>query len=151
MLEYLRNASEKPVAKVLIWLLSFSFVGWGVAEWIFGSTNTDTSLVNVGKNSVSIQQFNAQKSSDLAAMTRDQQRAIYTDAAAQNAFNQEVLKKVTANQLVENRATDLGYVVTDKRIAQTIRETPEFQVNGEFSTLAFDRLLNNSGMDEADF
>lgn len=151
MLEYLRNASEKPVAKVLIWLLSFSFVGWGVAEWIFGSTNTDTSLVNVGKNSVSIQQFNAQKSSDLAAMTRDQQRAIYTDAAAQNAFNQEVLKKVTANQLVENRATDLGYVVTDKRIAQTIRETPEFQVNGEFSTLAFDRLLSNSGMDEADF
>ena len=151
MLEYLRNASEKPIAKVLIWLLSFSFVGWGVAEWIFGSTNTDTSLVNVGKNSVSIQQFNAQKSNDLAAMTREQQRAIYTDATAQNAFNQDVLKKITINQLVENRADDLGYVVTDKRIAQTIRETPEFQVNGEFSTLAFDRLLSNSGMDEADF
>ncbi len=151
MLEYLRNASEKPVAKILIWLLSFSFVGWGVAEWIFGSSNTDTSLMDVGGNAVSVQQFNSQKSADLAAMTRDEQRAIYTDVVAQNAFNQQVLQKVTVNQMVANRADKLGYVVTDRRIAHEIREYPEFQVNGEFSALAFDRALSNSGMSDADF
>jgi len=53
--------------------------------------------------------------------------------------------------MAENRADDLGFVVSDKRIAREIREYPEFQVNGEFSTLAFDTVLNNSGYSEADF
>ena len=151
MLEYLRNASEKPVAKILIGILSFSFVGWGVAEWIFGGGATDTAMMDVGGRPVSVQQFNTQKSNDLASMTRDAQRAIYTDAVAQDAFNKQVLQKVTVNQMVDNRADDLGFVVTDKRIAHEIREYPEFQVNGEFSALVFDRALSNSGVSEADF
>ena len=151
MLEYLRNASEKPVAKILIGILSFSFVGWGVAEWIFGGGATDTAMMDVGGRAVSVQQFNSQKSNDLAVMSREEQRAIYTDAGAQNAFNQQVLQKVTVNQMVENRADDLGYVVTDRRIAREIRGYPEFQINGEFSALAFDRALSNSGLSEADF
>ncbi len=151
MLEYLRNASEKPVAKILIGILSFSFVGWGVAEWIFGGGATDTTLMNVGEHAVSVQQFNSQKSNDLASMTREQQRAIYTDPTAQSTFNVQVLQKVATNQMLENRAKDLGFVISDKRIAREIRDYPEFQVNGEFSPLAFDRTLNNSGLSEAAF
>jgi hypothetical protein len=60
MLEYLRNASEKPVAKILISILAFSFVGWGVAEWIFGNTVGDNTLIHVGNTDVSAQQFNAE-------------------------------------------------------------------------------------------
>ena len=48
MLEYLRNASEKPVAKILISILAFSFVGWGVAEWIFGGAVGDNTLIHIG-------------------------------------------------------------------------------------------------------
>lgn len=151
MLEYLRNASEKPVAKILIGILSFSFVGWGVAEWIFGGGAMDSAMVNVGGTDVSVQQFNSQKSSDLAAMTREQQREIYADLTSQDEFNQQVLKKVITNQLLGNRAADLGFVVTDRRVAREIREYPDFQINGVFSPLAFDRALSNSGLSEATF
>ena len=151
MLEYLRNASEKPVAKILIGILAFSFVGWGVAEWIFGGVVGDNSLVKVGGSEVSVQQFNNEKSRELAMMTREQQRAIYADANAQNEFSQKVLTKLTTQQMTENRANDLGFVVSDKRIARGIREMPEFQINGEFSTFAFDTVLNNSGYSEAEF
>ena len=58
---------------------------------------------------------------------------------------------MTTKQMAENRADDLGFVVSDKRIAHEIRSFPEFQVNGEFSTLAFDTVLNNSGYSEAAF
>ena len=151
MLEYLRNASEKPVAKILIAILAFSFVGWGVAEWIFGGAVGDNSLVKVGGAEVSVQQFNNEKSRELAMMTREQQRAIYADANAQNEFSQKVLTKLTTQQMAENRANDLGFVVSDKRIAHGIRNMPDFQINGEFSTLAFDTVLNNSGYSEAEF
>ena len=151
MLEYLRNASEKPVAKILIALLAFSFVGWGVAEWIFGGGVADNALVRVGNTEISVNEFNLEKSRELAKLTKEEQRDIYTDSAAQGEFNQKVLTKLATQQMAENRADDLGFVVSDKRIAREIREYPEFQVNGEFSTLAFDTVLNNSGYSEADF
>lgn len=148
MLEYLRNASEKPVAKILIGILSFSFVGWGVAEWIFGGAAGDNTLMNVGDAEISVQQFNSVKSGELSQMTREQQRDIYTDANAQRAFNERVLSDMVGQRMTQNRADDLGYVVSDKRIASEVRSYPEFQVNGEFSTLAFDRTLSNSGYSE---
>ena len=151
MLEYLRNASEKPVAKILISILAFSFVGWGVAEWIFGNVANDNTLVHVGDTEISAQEFNLEKSRALAQLSRDEQRAIHTDTATQNAFSKQILTKMTTKQMAENRADDLGFVVSDKRIAHEIRSFPEFQVNGEFSTLAFDTVLNNSGYSEAAF
>lgn len=61
MLEYLRNAADKPVAKILIGILAFSFIGWGVAEWIFGGSVGDTTLVRVGNTEITMQQFNIEK------------------------------------------------------------------------------------------
>ncbi len=151
MLEYLRNASEKPIAKILIGILAFSFVGWGVAEWIFGGAAGDNAVAHVGGTEISAQQFNAEKSREMAQLSRDEQRKVYADATSQNEFTQKVLAELVTNQMTENRAQDLGFVVSDKRIAQEIRDFPEFQVNGQFSTLAFDTVLNNSGYSEAQF
>ena len=151
MLEYLRNASEKPVAKILISVLAFSFVGWGVAEWIFGNVAGDNTLMYVGDADVSAQQYNAEKSRELAQMDREQQRAVYADAQSQNKFAQQVLTKIATQQMAQNRANDLKLLISDKRIAQEIREMPEFQVNGQFSAFAFDTVLNNSGYTESEF
>ena len=151
MLEYLRNASEKPIAKILISVLAFSFVGWGVAEWIFGGAVGDNTLVTVGDAKISTNMYNAQRSQELASMSREEQRAVYTDVTTQNAFAGRVLQELSAQQMAQNRADDLGFIVTDKRIAHEIRSYPEFQVNGQFSTFAFDTMLQRSGYSEADF
>ena len=151
MLEYLRNAADKPVAKILIALLAFSFVGWGVAEWIFGGTASDTTLVHVGDAEITIQDFSLEKSRELANMTREQQRATYADAALSDALNRNVLSTLTTQAMAENRANDLGFVVTDAQIAREIRDFPEFQMNGQFSTYLFDTVLANSGYSEAAF
>lgn len=151
MLEYLRNAADKPVAKILIGILAFSFVGWGVAEWIFGSVAGDDTLVKVGNKEISIQDFNLEKSRQLATMDRDEQRLVYTDALAGQQFNDNILTLLAAQKMTENRADDLGFVVTDKRIADEIASFPEFQLNGQFSTFLFDTVLSSSGYTEAGF
>ena len=148
MLEYLRNASEKPLAKFLIAILAFSFIGWGVAEWIFGGAVSDTTLAQVGSAEVSVNQFNNQKSQMLAGMSRDQQRSIYTDAAAMKRFNSSVMSYVTSSQMMYNRADDLGFVVSDHRVTKQIRDLPELQENGEFSSERFDSLLERNGLTE---
>ncbi len=151
MLEYLRNASEKLVAKILIAVLAFSFVGWGVAEWIFGASVNDNVVMTVGNADISAQMFNAQRSRALAQLGRDEQRKVYADNESQNAFSKQVMSEIVTQQMTENRARDLGFVVTDKRIANQIRELPDFQNNGAFSAQKFDAVLANSGYSEADF
>ena len=151
MLEYLRNAAEKPVAKILIGLLAFSFVGWGVAEWIFGGTASDTTLVSVGDRDITINEFNIEKSRQLSMLSRDAQRDIYADAAAMRALDQQVLGTLATQAMVENRADDLGFVVSDAQIAREITLFPEFQMNGQFSTYLFDTILTRTGYSEAAF
>lgn len=150
MLEYLRNAADKPLAKVLMFVLIFSFVGWGAAEWIFGNVSNDTTLIHVGNADVSVQQFNNERSRELSAMSKDDQRATYTDPAKSAALTQDVMMNLTRNQLLTNRADDLGFVVSEKRIADEIRTNPQFQVNGQFVPWMFDMVLQNSGLSEQD-
>ena len=151
MLEYLRNASEKPIAKVLITILAFSFIGWGVAEWIFGNVMGDTTLVRVGPEKISVQQYNLERSRELAQMTKDEMRDVYVDPVASAQFQNNIISKLTTQKMVENRGEKMGFIVSDHRIAREIREYPEFQENGVFSTLKFDTVLRNSGYSEADF
>lgn len=150
MLEYLRNAADKPVAKVLMGILIFSFVGWGVAEWVFGLSSSDMTLMRVGDAKISIQQYSNMKSNELANLSREEQRKIYTDPTAMAAFQNGVIKKIASIKRVEKHANDLGYVVSDHRIANEIRDIPQFQENGKFSPAAFDVVLRNSGLTESD-
>lgn len=151
MLEYLRNAAEKPVAKILIGILAFSFVGWGVAEWVFGGSMGDNSLVKVGSEKITLNQYNQARAQEMAKLTREQQRAVYTDAAKGAEFSNQIMARLTTETMAENRADDLGFVVTNARVAREIREFPEFQINGQFSSYLFDNILANSGYSEADF
>jgi len=151
MLEYLRNAADKPFAKFLMFVLIFSFVGWGAAEWIFGGVSTDTTLIHVGDAEISLQHFNNERSQELAAMSKEEQRAAYTDPVKSAQLTQNVMSKLTMNQLLTNRAKDLGFVVSDKRIADEIRSNPQFQVNGEFAPWIYEVALQNSGITEHDY
>jgi hypothetical protein len=150
MLEYLRNAADKPVAKILMWILIFSFVGWGVAEWVFGLTSSDTTIMRIGGEKISINQYTSVKSNELSKLSRDEQRTIYTDPNAMTAFQGRVVKSLSAMKQTELHARDLGYVVSDHYVAKQIRNIPQFQENGKFSTAAFDVVLRNSGLTEMD-
>lgn len=151
MLEYLRNAAEKPVAKFLITLLAFSFVGWGVAEWIFGNVAGDNTLIHVGDGEITYQQFSMERNREMAQMSREEQRSVYTDPIVADQLATRVLSNLTTQRMAENRADDLGFVVSDSRIAREIRAFPEFQENGQFSAYLFDYVLNNSGYTESQF
>ena len=99
MLEYLRNAADKPVAKILIGILAFSFIGWGVAEWIFGSVIGDTTLVRVGDKEITMQQFNSEKARQISNMTREEQRSFYSDPLRVQALNDEILSDLTTQAM----------------------------------------------------
>ena len=150
MLEYLRNAADKPLAKFLMFVLIFSFVGWGAAEWIFGSSTRDTTLLTVGGADVPVHLFNNERSRQLSEMTKEEQRAVYTDPAKSSALINSVMSKITVNQLALNRAKDLGFVVSDEHIINEIKSQPEYQSDGVFSPWMFQVMVQSAGITEHD-
>lgn len=151
MLEYLRNASDKPVAKILMGILIFSFVGWGVADWILGGSARDSVVATVGDTEITVNEFTNARGREMAGLSRDAQKRIYADDAVARNFYGGVLAGLVNNAMVDSRARDLGFVVTDKRIADEIKTFPEFQSGGVFSPARFYTVLNNSGFTEDGF
>lgn len=148
-LETLRNAADKPVAKVLIGVLIFSFVGWGVASWIFGESAVEDTILKVGGEPLKIVAFENERNLQLSSMDRAQQKQIYTDRITAQVFYEQILSKLTTEVMLEKRAHDLGLAVATSAIADSIHKTPEFQDNGRFSLEKFDSVLAANGMTEA--
>ncbi len=148
MLEYLRKAAERPVAKILIGLLTFSFVGWGVASWVFGQATGDDTIVRVGGTRIKTADFETARSRAISMMDRAEQKQLYSDQYTQKQFSAQILSGMTSRALLDNRAKYMGFSVSNSAIAAFIRNTPEFQIKGKFSAERFDAVLNSIGFSE---
>ena len=151
MLQQLRDASNRPLAKILMGVLIFSFVGWGAANWILGEGRVDDAIIRVGGAPLKLAQFEQERGRQLNAMTRDQQRQVYTDRAAQVYFTQTILTRLTSQIMFDLRAHDLGLSISNAGVAMAIRNDPTFQENGRFSNAKFDTILYSNGISESAF
>ncbi|MDR2686024.1 MAG: SurA N-terminal domain-containing protein [Rickettsiales bacterium] len=151
MLAKMRSAHDTIWAKILMGLLIFSFVGWGVAGWIFGDQATDDSIISVGGDKVRIAEYESEKNRQLANMERAMKREIYSDKQVGFYFSQQILSNLASRLMLDRRADDLGLGVSRQAIAAMIRNAPEFQENGFFSTDKFDAVLSLNGITEEGF
>ena len=151
MLKNFRDASNKPVAKVLMGILVFSFVGWGASSWIFGESGIDDVIVKIGRESVTMKAFEQERGRQMAALSREQQKQIYTDRATGVYFSQQILSKLASQLMLEQRAKYMGLAVTNAAVANAIRTEPAFQQDGKFSAVQFDSVLAMNGLSESTF
>ncbi|MDR0319216.1 MAG: SurA N-terminal domain-containing protein [Rickettsiales bacterium] len=151
MLQQLRNANETIWAKILMGILIFSFVGWGAASWIFGDTATDDSIISVGGDKVRIADFEAERNRQFAQMERAMKKSIYSDKVVGLYFSQQILSNLASRMLLDRRAEDIGLGVSRQAIAAMIKNAPEFQSNGFFSTDKFDAVLAANNISEDAF
>ncbi len=150
MIGYLRDMSEKPFAKVLIALLLFSFVGWGVAEWILGASNR-SDLIKVGSLGISMDKFQTDRNRQISLLSSANQKLLYTDKKYSSVFHSELIKNTINDLLLENRVRDLKLVVSDKKVADQIKLFPEFQEKGKYSSFKFYNILANNNYTEEKF
>jgi hypothetical protein len=151
MLKNLREASNRPFAKFLMFILMFSFVGWGVAGWVFGESSHDDSIVRIGREPISLTQFNRERDRQMAHLPREQQRQIFIDRAAGVHFSQQILSGLASQSMLDQRAADMGLAVSNSGVAAAIRAEPAFQENGVFSPAQFEWMVSTSGLSEAAF
>ena len=152
MLERIREGSQGPWAMAIIALIVLSFVFAGVSSYVSSSGSSAAAEVNgepISQQDVE-RAYQAQRAR-LEAQFGEGISALFSDENYLRDFRMNVLDRLIADTLIEQKAKELGMRVSDKQIREAITAMPEFQTEGSFDNERYLMLLRQNGFQPSDF
>lgn len=145
MLENIRESSQGLTAKIILGLIILTFAVAGLGSY---TNSVDTSVATVNGEKISQQAFDrayqAQRNR-MAQQFGEMFETLSNDTNYMANFRQSVLDNLINEKLIDQSAQNLSIRVSDERIKKTIREMPEFQVDGAFDNNRYLALINQAG------
>jgi peptidyl-prolyl cis-trans isomerase D len=141
MLQRIHDSLTKWVVVVVLGLIAFSFIFWGVD---FGLTGVTTFAARVNGEDVPLTEFDR----ELQARQSQYQQIYRTEIPedVRRELRLAVVEDLVRDTALKQRVEEQGYRVSDARLAQSIREIAAFQVDGQFSMDVYQGLLANQGL-----
>lgn len=139
MLQNIHEHIKGWVAGIIIFLVSLSFIVWGIQYYLEGGNAQTTPVAKVNGTSITQQDLN-QAYQNLSRQTG--QAGLSVDEQAQ-------LKKLALTQLIHEQAliqsaNKLGFYVDQGQVNALITQLPEFQENGQFSSQKLQQYIYNT-------
>ena len=139
MLQQIRDKISGWFAIVFLGAIAIVFVFWGIR--FESSVNKAAATVNGEKIPLALVRKAWQ---DRQTQLQQQLRAeIPADVAKRE--QEQLLDGFIGRELLVQRASELGYVVSDKEMADTLYAIPALQVDGKFSRDRYAALLRQQG------
>lgn len=140
MMQAMREGVGRWVAIVLIALIGFGFIFFGVDF----TTTTATVAARVNGESIPMLEFERVLQPQ---MTQYQQlyRIELTDDLRRE-IRSNVLEDMVRDRVLAQRVAESGYRASDERVAQSIRADENFHVGGQFDANVYRTLLANAGI-----
>jgi peptidyl-prolyl cis-trans isomerase D len=151
MLDSLRGAAQSWVAKLLLGLLSVSFVAWGVGD-VFRQGFTGNSVLSAGSSKVSPLEYRLAYNRQLALFERQLNQRLTREQAKDIGIDGQVMAQLTAGVVLDEQSRKMKLGLSKERLASLTAEDPAFKdASGAFSRAAFDGVLRNAGMRPEDY
>jgi peptidyl-prolyl cis-trans isomerase D len=149
MLATLRKSSKSIVIKILMVILLFTFVLWGVGDML--RSGHGSYVLKVGDYKVNEVEFNNLYREQLAVIQQQ-----FGHEFTKEELNDPQLKKAVINQVINRLlqrqlAYDMDFVVSDDMVKFEIASMPMFLKDGKFDKERFDAYLRNIGLNETKF
>ncbi|WDE00881.1 SurA N-terminal domain-containing protein [Thalassomonas actiniarum] len=145
MLESIRESSQGTIAKVILGFIILTFAVAGIGSY----TNTvDTSVAEVNGEKISQSAFDKAYQAQRNRMAQQFGQMFDTLSADSNYmanFRNGVLDNLINEKLIDQSTNDLAIRISDQRLKKTIREMPEFQVDGVFDNNRYLAIINQAG------
>ncbi|HEX6994557.1 MAG TPA: SurA N-terminal domain-containing protein [Gammaproteobacteria bacterium] len=133
MLQRIRDGFGRSVIVVLLGLIAVSFIFWGI-DFNFTGPNY---AAKVNGEEIPLTEFerNLQaEQSNFLELYR-----VELDEQIRRQLRASVIERLINQRALSQRVEELGYRVSDERLAESVQSIPMFQIGGEFS---FDMLKN---------
>lgn len=147
MLQTIRDKVSGWVAKLLLGALVLVFVFWGIELRSVSSADSVAAEVNGQPVALArLQNAWRQRQTELQQAFKGE-----IPAALKEQQQQAVLQQLIRIQLLQQRAVDQGFRVSDADIARTLMNIDSLKVDGRFSRDRYAAALLQQGMNEAQF
>ena len=146
MLQRIHDSLGKWVVVIVLGLIAFSFIFWGVD---FGLTGATTFAARVNGEDVPLVDFDR----ELQAR-QNQYQTIYRAELPEDVrreLRRAVVEDLVRSTALKQRVDEQGYRATDARVTQSVREIAAFQIDGEFSLEVYQGTLANAGLSPTAF
>jgi peptidyl-prolyl cis-trans isomerase D len=145
MLEKIRENSQGLTAKIILGLVILTFALAGIGSY---TNSVDTSVAEVNGEKISQADFEKayqNQRNRMAQQFGDMFDTLSSDTNYMANFRKSVVESLINQTLVDQASSDMSIRVSDQRIKKTIREMPEFQVEGVFDNNRYLALINQAG------
>lgn len=149
MLATLRKSANSFVIKILMVVLLFSFVLWGVGDML--RTGGGSSVLKVADLKVGEAEFNSLYREQVAIVQQQ-----FGHEFTKEELNDPQLKHLITNQIVnrllqKQLAADMKFVISDDMVKFEIAGMPMFAKDGRFDKDLLEGYLRNASVSEAKF
>ena len=145
MLENIRESSQGLTAKIILGFIILTFAVAGIGSY---NNSVDTSVADVNGEKISQDEFNkayqAQRNR-MAQQFGDMFETLSADPGYMKNFRDGVVDSLINQKLVDQNSASLAIRVADQRIKSTIRNMPEFQIDGVFDNNRYLAMINQAG------
>lgn len=144
MLQAIRERVTGIVAIFVLGLLAIPFLFFGMESYMRDSV-TQNAVASVNGDEITSSEFQT-SFARYRARLREQLGDRYDDVeTSQPAFRREHLESMIDRVLLRQYAADLGLVVGDRAVAETLRDIPAFQIDGSFNPDTYRQALRSAG------
>lgn len=144
MLELIRNHSKGWLAKLILAAITIPFALFGIDQYLSGA-GANVPVAKINGDEISLQEY----SNTLETVrTRMQSQSEQYDPAVFDspAFKQSILDGLIMRRLVNAETVDANFQIGDKQLSDHILKMPEFQENGQFSEVLYQKTLEQNGL-----
>ncbi|WP_414828020.1 SurA N-terminal domain-containing protein [Alteromonas sp. H39] len=152
MLERIREGSQGPWAMIVIGLIVLSFVFAGVGGYLTSSGTNAAATVNGEEISAQeLERAYQQQRQRMESQYGEGIASLFSSESYLQDFRRNVLDRLIAEKLIQQKAAEMGLRVSDKQIREAVAAMPEFQFDGKFDNERFKAILGQNGYQVADF
>ncbi len=149
MLQRIHDAFGKWVVVLILGLISFTFIFWGISRSDFNLSGTASFAASVNGEKIPLQEFDRQLQA-----RQNQYQQIYRGELPEELrreLRRAVVDELVRNTALRQRVRDQGYRASAARIDAAIQGIAAFQVDGLFNEQRAVAVLANAGLTPAGF
>ncbi|MFC1659209.1 SurA N-terminal domain-containing protein [Pseudomonadota bacterium] len=149
-MEKFRRLPNNIFFKLFLGILLFTFIFFGVTDFIFGSGKYN--VAKVGDKNISIGKFYGILNKERNFLIKNDPESLNSNYINSKEFKLELLNKEISSMLLNKAAEDLYLIPKDSAIIEFILANPSFtDSKGEFNRKKFDLFLNNLEFTEKEY
>ncbi len=139
MLQNIRDKATGWIAYLIVGFITIPFLFWGIQSYLGVGGKANVATVN--DSEISVQQFQRELQQQQRQLREMFGGKIPPELAEGMAMKQSVLASMIQREVLRQVTRENGWRVSDIAVAEAIKSTPQFQVNGQFSKQRYEQLL----------